>query len=314
MLKIVSETTEVSEASVPIRWCINGKTLEVLKSKNARNPQILLVTKRKEGRNNDDENRYLVPLGNMVQYVSFRHPGENIVLATIVWDKKGDIRELKDEYLRKASDSTYQRDIVNFKNKFFRDVDEMLGMAGLKFDVPKELFAKEPNKWERRWVNLIFKYPPRDQCEYRRRRIFAYGLQLPAFIVGLPAFLATMTMIMIFRLMCVITLLALGQWDANLKPLLHPLANSTSDIWYDVWFRDNKYRKLLLWMIKKTKPSDEKMERIEQTKLEMTLEEYRRRLSCENIDDPIGKMLPIDKKIQLKLLYLKTKVCKPFSG
>jgi len=43
--------------------------------------------------------------------------------------------------------------------------------------VPVEVFAKEPAAWEKAWVNLFFRSRPGDQCDFRKRRLFAYTIQ-----------------------------------------------------------------------------------------------------------------------------------------
>jgi hypothetical protein len=57
----------------------------------------------------------------------------------------------------------------------------------VEFDVPKELFAEKPQTkrseavW--RWTNYWYKTKPRDECEYRKRMIVAFTVQIPIIIM-----------------------------------------------------------------------------------------------------------------------------------
>ncbi len=92
--------------------------------------------------------------------------------------------------------------------------------AAIDVDVPAELFAKQPPTWEQAWVNWMASEAPEDQCNYRRRRLWAYSGQIPVFLL-----------IYLWRVLAALFYLMLAVPGVNFGPLLHPLRDSSSDIY-----------------------------------------------------------------------------------
>ncbi len=180
MLRLIIEEKErvVQSASLPVRWCISKEVINVLKERKVVNPYILIVTVA-DGR---EMTRQLVPMEDTMIYVQFAKPGENTIFAHIVWNADGEFNSLWKTYLRR-SEGRYYTDVINSAGEMFGDQHGPLRIASVKVIVPKELFAKEPPEWEQRWVNAYFSQPPRDQCEYRKRRLIAYTLQPIWFVI-----------------------------------------------------------------------------------------------------------------------------------
>lgn len=67
--------------------------------------------------------------------------------------------------------------------------DYQLGYAEVVVDVPKELFASEPEtKFQKaihRWVNSWYKQKPMDECDYRKRAIWAFTAKPILWLLGL---------------------------------------------------------------------------------------------------------------------------------
>jgi hypothetical protein len=57
--------------------------------------------------------------------------------------------------------------------------------AFVDVDIPKECFAREPSDLEKRWVNWLYMSKTVDQCEFRKRRLFAYNNNIYYFCFGL---------------------------------------------------------------------------------------------------------------------------------
>ena len=192
-MKLHLAETTVQRGSVLVQWCVNKATLEALKRLDCHDPQLLLITAPK--RNGEShfshlESRKIVPLHDLKAYVDFRAPGENNIFAIILWDAP---KESRNKYLRRT-DGSWHTGVLNEDGKLFPDYidfdDQLTGRSDMiAVDVPKECFAKEPPKWEQEWVNRWWdNNPPRDQCEYRKRRIMAYSVQ-PILYLLLFAFL-----------------------------------------------------------------------------------------------------------------------------
>ena len=72
-------------------------------------------------------------------------------------------------------------------------------------------------------MNLAFGQPPRDQCEYRRRRLFAYSLQP----IGLAIWAA---LIIVIRIIYAL-LLGLFGFRMEITHILHPFQERTADMY-----------------------------------------------------------------------------------
>ena len=310
MLTLVVANTEVQSASVPVRWCVTQDTFEFLKGKEAKNPHILLVTT--NGSKIGGEERYLVPLDHMMHYVRFRNPGENKVFAMIVWDYRGKWVALWNRYLRKV-EGWYQTNVIAYAKPDDDEPDRMLAelqppvieTAELTVEVPQEVFAKEPPKWEQAWVNAMFRDPPRDQCDYRRRRIVAYTV-LPLWKFGA---------VMPFRWVAFGFLLLTGNWKAARSPLYHPFKDDTEHLWYWLKREDNIFVKLLVWLsAESTAEQRARRDAERQTRWQRRLEEMCQLVSCENLTTSPYSVLSARRKTHLRFLDFKARVCKPFAG
>ena len=237
-LQLVTNTEEATSASIPMRWCLGRDTLAKLQAKGALNPYLLLITVNARL----ELVRHLVPIGQMMEYIDFRRPGPHKVLAAIVWNSQGDTKVLKkrifggkivdevgshkfskmnvlDEGELCINDSQYKSD-----HKFaVCSLDEV---AQIEVSVAEEFFAAPPPKFEQFWVNFWFENTPRDQCQFRRRRMLAYTIQP---LVVLPYMLGKT----VVRFVAALFLLLCGKRGMNLRPLVHPWEMDNNDIWWN---------------------------------------------------------------------------------
>ncbi len=187
MLELHVEDTTVNSSRIAIGWCISKELGEkILTSQKEAN---LLIIAHSE--NGSGETRKVVPLSDMLTYLDFKVPGKNKILTKVFIGAK--LSRLKDVFLTKDY-SSYATDVYGYDGKP-RDFEHLfpnpehvnLPNAELEVIVPSEVFAKEPPAWEKKWVNRLFRSKAFDQCNFRRRRIFAYTIQpilfISAFIV-----------------------------------------------------------------------------------------------------------------------------------
>ncbi|MDP3004520.1 MAG: hypothetical protein Q8N43_03430 [Candidatus Azambacteria bacterium] len=227
-MKLIISETQVQDATIPIRWCLDRNELEKLKEREVKNPSLLLVVTTPSGNEWAEMDRYLIPLDQMLAYVQFHKPGKNRILAAVVWRQDGDVSKLKELIFERKSSLQYEKKVLTYNKKSFqRDNYQWEFIGGeteLEVVVPEELFAKEPPAYERWWVNLWFETKPRDQCQYRRRRMIAYTIQVPIVFLFV-------IFISICRILAAGTLLFLGKRKVDLKPIIHPFLYDSMGVW-----------------------------------------------------------------------------------
>lgn len=159
---------ELPDSVIPVRWCITKAIRDKLDKKRVKHPHILIIVTR----DNREISRHLIPLDQKLEYIQFYKPGINVLFATIVWDSDGKIKNLKKAYLGEGSNR-----VIDEYNGCLYDSYTELAWGQLKVDVAEDLFASEPAEWEKWWVNLLFGTRVKDQCHFRKRRLFAYSIK-----------------------------------------------------------------------------------------------------------------------------------------
>ncbi len=196
--------------TLPIRWCLNKDTVDMMQEKNIMHPMVLIsILKEHPTRGWEDVDRHLVPVDQMMHYVSFNSPGRHKVNISIVtydgW-KDNELSTcksvLRDKWLDKYEGSReYKNSLVGSSGepKYIHTLEldpeyEPLseaykilerGWPGETIDISVDanLFAPEPPRWLKSWVNWMFPERPVDQCSFRRRFIFAFTVQPFIFLV-----------------------------------------------------------------------------------------------------------------------------------
>ncbi len=196
------------DATVPVRWCTSPALAQMLEDKGAINP-FLYITIRPytQGTFDDadvriyksDSARYLVPLTQEMQYVSFSRPGHNEVAATIVWNQEGKgVHTLQAIFARRKDDdwtksfqayseSTFMSEMnVTYKTRSRQYSGCILGEASdtISVDVPSDMFAKEPPQWVKDYTGKFSDTKAFDQCRMRRRVLISMIFLPLFFLIG----------------------------------------------------------------------------------------------------------------------------------
>jgi hypothetical protein len=178
MLELHIADTNVTSGSVTVSWCVDKETLKELEKRYIKDPVIVLCTA-PVGYNYSRRKEYrtIVPMKDLIAYVSFSNPGTNKIFAFIpnfvlIRNSENYAKKL---VLNKHRGS-YNEDLLDYNG------DEIIWPCfdkaePLSVEVPEACFAPEPSKWEKAWVNLYYNYKSVDQCEFRQRRLFAYTIQ-----------------------------------------------------------------------------------------------------------------------------------------
>src|SRR6185295_9161179 len=194
MIEIFISDTDATSGSVPITWCVSPETLKLLAEQEVRDPQIVIcVAPAGEKYAREKEVRKVVALKDLMTYIEFRSSGKNNIWAVVSFR---DPKSAKNLYLSKK-DGAYDSSMLSYDgtdysgwlkktDSQYRD-EEAIAQAELEkthmlstpvtVNVPVECFAKEPSAWEKTWVNHFFRAKSVDQCDFRRRRLFAYLVQ-----------------------------------------------------------------------------------------------------------------------------------------
>ena len=245
----------VQNAITPLRWCVDKEVIEKLKQCGIKNPHILLLIfhlgDAYTGDNDDlaydeywswrsDVERKLINLDKLIDYVQFQRSGKHRIIATIV----GGNATIKNRYLYKrflwSSDDCYLSDLRLVDQRGRLDTRLIfgymfnIGNAEIDIVVPDELFANEPPEWEKKWVNLWYEGPAKDQCHYRKRRLLAYTIKPPLALMWYSFTLLVRYVAAAFLLMC-------GMRYIDFRPLIHPISYYTDYIWWDVQWPDSVF-------------------------------------------------------------------------
>ena len=257
MLKLMIEEKDraVQNAIAPLRWCVEREVIEELKQRGIRNPHLLLLIFHLGdayiGDNNDlgyyeywswrsNMERKLIPLDRLMDYVQFQRSGKHRIIATIV----GGNATIKNRYLYKrflwSGDDCYLPDfrLVNQRGRLDSEsISSYMfntGNAEIDIVVPDGLFANEPPEWEKKWVNLWYESPAKDQCHYRKRRLLAYTIKPPLALMWYSFIILVRYIAAAFLLMC-------GMKRIDFGPLIHPISSYTDYIWWDVQWPDSVF-------------------------------------------------------------------------
>lgn len=201
-MKLVVDSTKAHSAMMPVRWCISQEKAEKWKERWGDDLGVILtVFTKKEGDTGSrvgysEQSRYFAPLSALMTYVKFSRSGDHHIIAAIVTGKD----EVEKLVLSKYSGGQYKNDLlVDYPDdktieKAFRPTadNDFLYYSGKSIlldhtifdvDIAEEFFAEAPSGRESKWVNLCYSGPPRDECAYNWRRIFAYTLQSPVLLL-----------------------------------------------------------------------------------------------------------------------------------
>ena len=162
----------------------------------------------------------------MMTYIELHSSGENRIYAFVSEESP---EEAKLFYSSRQYDD-WRRNILNgdgsdyYKYLAESPADKQLSFAEpIVIDVPQELFAKEPPEWEQQWVYWLQSRGVDNQCDYRKKRIFAYTVQPIALLLKILLELIILTVAFL-----------IGSKSFSFKYLFHPLTYELRDA-YELW-------------------------------------------------------------------------------
>lgn len=218
MLELHVTDNDVTSGTVAVGWCVDKNTLQSLADDGIQNPMLVLVVSPEDNYDKSKEYRKVVPLKDLVAYIEFRVPGKNKIWGFISSRTKKSARNF---YLEQWG-SSWHNPILSVEGDEYHYVIADLperNAQPISVDVPDGVFAPEPSEAEKAWVNHMFRYKPMDQCDFRRRRIFAYTVQ---------PFLAVLNYAV--RLFLFLIACSYGSRGLTLQPLLHPMRHDMYDV------------------------------------------------------------------------------------
>lgn len=233
MFQLQISDLDATSGSIPVSWCLDEETIKLLADRGCADPQVVICVTpcNIEGDLNryhcSKEYRKVAPLKDLLTYIEFRSSGPCKIWGFISSKRKSDVTS---DYLDRYK-GQYQSNIINFDGDAYSynllegETPQAISSKEYRFlskpidvDVPEGVFASEPADWEKDWVNHFFNNKVVDQCDFRRRRLFAYGVQ--PFIMSLNMF------VRLFWLMVGCLFLLRG---TSLKYILHPLTYDMRD-------------------------------------------------------------------------------------
>jgi hypothetical protein len=224
MFTLTIPDLDVTTGSIPIAWCLDIEAVNSMMITYNKEPSVLIVIASQNGYARRKESRYVVPLKDLMTYISFRRPGPNKIFAMVF---NSDIKDLRKKYLGKYDDK-YIYDVLNYEGDNFADCGDSSYTnyfnlskfrAVIDVEVPEEAFAPPPSKWEKDWVLWLVQDKGADQCAFRKRKIFAYTIQPVLFILNY-----------LIRVFATFLSASLLLRSCNLSFLKSPLQTSTFDL------------------------------------------------------------------------------------
>ena len=177
----------LDSATVPVEWHFSKELI-------AKKPQYIVVCDHEydldglcKATNTCYGYRYDFAVKDLVGYIQMHKAGRHHFVAVVFCGDEDRAKKSVRNFLKKSSSSVYEVSIS------YNEVEERTfwndtAVTAVEFEVPAELFAKKPEtafsrfvwSWANRWKDS----EPVDQCEYRKRKIRAFTLQPPLFLIG----------------------------------------------------------------------------------------------------------------------------------
>ncbi|MDP3800332.1 MAG: hypothetical protein Q8Q90_02805 [bacterium] len=181
---------EMNSATIPVQWVFSDETI-------AKAPKYLLFFEQTQSEASSHQaadygRRYLCKVSAGVKFIPVFRPGYHrmAVLALAGSEESLDSaiksllnRDRTDNYSRSISWTHLEEGLIPSELEY-----TVVAATVVEFRVPEELFAEKPRTRFRNavwsWVNLWMDGLPKDECDYRKRKIFAFTLQPIIFFIG----------------------------------------------------------------------------------------------------------------------------------
>lgn len=171
---------EMNSATIPIKWWLSE---EVIKKA----PKYILIFEQDEEEKNDLNDamyrgrRYLCKVSDAFKFISVFSPGYHRIMVLAIQDISHSSVTAGD-YLKKERNGSFVFDLDWEKAerggcgmRFY-----ISAATVVEFEIPEELFAKKPetkaSQFVWKWANKWYDDDPQDECDYRRRKMFALPL------------------------------------------------------------------------------------------------------------------------------------------
>lgn len=175
---------ELDHPSAFASWCIDTSIVDQVKTTMENSEQVALlvihwhVSGFPQGHYTSSEVRYVVNLSDPMLNCAFDKPGTHRVVALVIYGKS--LASMRDEYLSR-SNRNYSTDVIARNGVEVLEQIAVLGKGVSEVEIPANVFAQKPFDWK--WIAGELSVSPVessagvDQCNIRRRRLFAYTLQ-----------------------------------------------------------------------------------------------------------------------------------------
>lgn len=223
---------EMNAATIPIQWFFSPDVI-------AKKPMHLVLFEQNEKESKGDYynvcvgRRYACRVSAGTKFIQLFTPGHHRLMALVFADKDHDGNDVRSAIIEKLLEPEYkdcyerQLSWMGAENGELLDLYRRRGLlaaAVVEFSVPKELFAPKPETpfqkaiWK--WVNLWYKKPPRDQCQYRERKIIAFTLKPVAWLIRFIAVSFWRLLGVAGILLAGILVLFVGYWPVKLWDMI----------------------------------------------------------------------------------------------
>lgn len=206
-LQLFCDNREIDNPSLPIRWCLEKDSLLEL-SPNYCNLVVILV----RDLDNNELSRHIFSFKQGMAFIPLRRPGNTVITAFLLShiSKKrlfSEARNMESGQLKGSS-------------KCYNEIT---------IYVPGEIFAPEPPRWLKWWVELWHRHRSVDQCQFRKRVIWAF--------TGKPIFsIIWMLFACSLRFIVATALLLIGRLRVSFRPAIHPFAMDMESVSKPAWY------------------------------------------------------------------------------
>lgn len=224
-LRLLFDHTQAqSSALIFLQWCVARPVIEYFRDNNIRDSFLLVQVFNPSGK----ETRHIFKLESPQEIIQFKTAGEHRIEATIVWGRT--LKKIKENLFQQVTIQDEYKlipiELLLGKKQLYGIGLKRFGIATFSIDVPKEFFAPEMSAREAAWVNFFFSTAARDSCSIRRRRLFAYTLQLPL-LASWALFQGTLRSIIAFFFGFLLAM------RCDWKAIFHPFEQSFTEVWND---------------------------------------------------------------------------------
>lgn len=221
MFELHIADTELTGATVAVSWCVDKELLTQLNELKIKDPVVvLIVAPTGKAYHKSKQSRIAVPLKDLMAYVDFYVPGQNKI-----WGFISDNDDRGISYYMSTYSEGWVNSVLNYSGdgwaldgSGYREAPKFAADT-LTVEVPADCFAPEPSDFEKMWVNWLFTNKAVDQCNFRRRRMWAYTVQFPLLVLNI-----------ILKSLFTAVAALYGARALSLKLVLHPIIYGLGDV------------------------------------------------------------------------------------